>query len=110
MIREDALHLSAQIFLPHREGIVMPDIGRQQIYFWKTQAQGLQIAFFKMDYPPGLHAFPRLIGITIPYLHFIHRHVPEIVHHAIAQSVSGRQEHNQHEDSPRDRKAGQESP
>mgnify|MGYP000198363309 CR=1 FL=1 len=53
-----------------------------------------------MNDPTGLHTFPWLIGVTIPDLNFVHRHVPEVMHHAVSQSVSGSQHNDQHEDSP----------
>ena len=110
MVGENALHRAVQVFIPRMEGIAVRGGGRQQADFREMAPQDREVALLELDFPSRLHPFPGFVGIAVPYLHFIHGHVAEVVHDAVAQPVPGRQQHDEHEDAPGDGEAREERP
>ena len=88
MIRIYAIGLSRHIFLVVSDRVIVGDRSRAKIHLLEVSLQGAWILFLETDAAVGLHTFPRLGGIACPYLDPVGRHIPEVVHDAIAQPVS----------------------
>ena len=86
----------------------MRDGSRIKVDLREVGSQMSKIIVFQLQSPVFTVTLPRFGSIAWPDFDTVSREIAKVIHYAIVESVAGSQQNDQHKNSPRNRKAGQE--